>query len=225
MLTSEERRGFWREPDGTPTSRSIAFQQWALAAHDVLVETAATYHGLISDADLIEAVQARTNIRTSQRNWLGTVLTPVVHLCYRQGEPPLTSLVVGQRDRLVGEGYDEVLLVADLSPITDPDKRERHAAEAQLDCYRWAGSAPADGGEPRVPPLQVAPTRKAAARSTGRATSRVATGRATATKAAKAAKAVKPVKPKRVAKSDQPVTVCPSCFIALPATGVCDNCA
>jgi hypothetical protein len=159
-------------------------------------------------------VQARTNIRTSQRNWLGTVLTPVVHLCYRQGEPPLTSLVVGQRDRLVGEGYDEVLRVAGLSPITDPDKRERHAAEAQLACYRWAGSAPADGGEPRVPPLQAAPTPKVAARPTGRSTSRTAGRAASATV----------TKPKRVAKSDQPVTVCPSCFIALPATGVCDNC-
>ena len=143
----------------------------------------------------------------------------MVHLCYRNGEPPLTSLVVG-RDRLVGEGYDEILRVADQSPITDPDKRERHAAEAQLACYRWAGSAPADGGEPRVPPLQVAPSGTPYGgqggwwldgRSTGRATARAAATTAT--------------KPKRVAKSDLPVTVCPNCFLALPATGVCDNCA
>jgi hypothetical protein len=214
VLSTEERRGFWHEPDGTPTSRSIAFQQWALAAHDVLAETAGTYHGLITEAELVEAVQARTHIRTSQHNWLTTVLTPVVHLCFRNGEPPLTALVVGP-DRLVGERYDEILRVSDQSPITDPDKRERHAAEAQLACYRWAGSAPADGGEPRVPPLQVTPT---ARRTTGRSTSptRRASARTSGPKASK---------PRRVAKSDQPVTVCPSCFLALPATGVCDNCS
>jgi hypothetical protein len=27
-----------------------------------------------------------------------------------------------------------------------------------------------------------------------------------------------------VAKTDRPVAVCPTCFMALPATGVCDNC-
>uniref|UniRef100_UPI001D0C44F9 hypothetical protein n=1 Tax=Nocardioides lijunqiniae TaxID=2760832 RepID=UPI001D0C44F9 len=32
-----------------------------------------------------------------------------------------------------------------------------------------------------------------------------------------------PVKP-RIAASDRPVTVCDRCFMALPATGVCDNC-
>ncbi len=29
----------------------------------------------------------------------------------------------------------------------------------------------------------------------------------------------------RVAASDKPFTLCPNCFLALPATGVCDNCA
>ncbi|MCY4725521.1 hypothetical protein NYO98_04450 [Nocardioides sp. STR2] len=28
----------------------------------------------------------------------------------------------------------------------------------------------------------------------------------------------------RVAASDKPVNLCPRCFIALPATGICDNC-
>lgn len=31
-------------------------------------------------------------------------------------------------------------------------------------------------------------------------------------------------KPPRVAASDRPVTLCPTCYLALPATGVCDNC-
>lgn len=31
-------------------------------------------------------------------------------------------------------------------------------------------------------------------------------------------------RPSRVAASDRPVNLCPRCFIALPATGVCDTC-
>jgi len=32
-------------------------------------------------------------------------------------------------------------------------------------------------------------------------------------------------RPSRVAASDKPVNLCPTCFLALPATGICDNCA
>lgn len=31
-------------------------------------------------------------------------------------------------------------------------------------------------------------------------------------------------RPTRVAASDRPVNLCPRCFLALPATGICDNC-
>ncbi|UFN44180.1 hypothetical protein [Nocardioides okcheonensis] len=31
-------------------------------------------------------------------------------------------------------------------------------------------------------------------------------------------------RPKRVAEVDRPVNLCPRCFIALPATGICDTC-
>jgi hypothetical protein len=31
-------------------------------------------------------------------------------------------------------------------------------------------------------------------------------------------------RPTRVAATDKPVTLCPRCFIAVPATGICDNC-
>ena len=156
MPSEVERRGFWREPGGEPTSRTIAFEAWALAAREILTETAQTYHATILDTDLAEAVQVRTNIRTSQGNWLGTVLLPVIHLCHREDEPPLTSLVLQSRDGMVGEGYDEVLRVEEQRPITDPAKREHHAAVSRLECYRWAGSAPADGGEVRLPTPTVA---------------------------------------------------------------------
>ena len=31
-------------------------------------------------------------------------------------------------------------------------------------------------------------------------------------------------RPSRVAATDKPVNLCPRCFLALPATGICDNC-
>jgi hypothetical protein len=55
-------------------------------------------------------------------------------------------------------------------------------------------------------PVSTAPTRTR--RATGPTTS--ATGKR---------------KPPRVAATDKPVELCPTCFLALPATGVCDNCS
>ena len=31
-------------------------------------------------------------------------------------------------------------------------------------------------------------------------------------------------RPRKVAATDRPVNVCPRCFMAIPATGLCDNC-
>jgi hypothetical protein len=108
------------------------------------------------------------------------VLAPLAVLCERSGDPPLTSMVVGSSDDL-------------------------GAARQRLECYQWAGSAPADGGVPAQLPGS-APQRRPAR-------SRASTPRAAA-----------PAKQRRVARSDQPIAVCPNCFMALPATGVCDNC-
>jgi hypothetical protein len=138
--------------------------------------------------------------------WLGMVLVPVAHLCHHEGGPPLAALVVDPHTRWVGEAYD-VLRVDDRLPITDPHKREVHASAARLECYRWAGSAPADA-EPAPVPEPVGRRRARPAASASSAKPRVV---------------VPPAKP-RIAASDRPVTVCDRCFMALPATGVCDNC-
>lgn len=42
--------------------------------------------------------------------------------------------------------------------------------------------------------------------------------------AAQRPSASRPAPKRRVAASDRPVTLCPTCFLAMPATGVCDNC-
>ncbi len=211
-----QRQGFWREPSGTPTSEAIALEAWVREAHDVLSEVATTYHAVITTTELGERVQAASGIHTSRpaAQWLGKVLLPVAHLCHRNGQPPLPALVVDPHSGWVGEAYDDVLRVAERLPIADPLKRETHAAEARLACYRWEGSAPEDGGEP-APVPERSGRRPRAPRTQGAAA------------AVRTPRVVKPAAPPakpRIAASDRPVTVCPTCFMAVPATGVCDNC-
>ena len=179
---TQERKGFWHEPDGTPTSEAIALENWARTAREVLVRTAATYHAVIRDAELAQELQATTGIHTTRSldKWLPKILGPIDRYCEQSGEPQLSSLVVGTSDDL-------------------------ETARARLECYRWAGSAPADGGVPAQLP--------------GSAPRRTSRPRTASSRAGTAA----PPK-RRVAKTDRPIAVCPTCFMALPATGVCDNC-
>jgi len=213
-----QRQGFWREPSGTPTSEAIALEAWVREAYAVLSEVATAYHAVITVPDLGERVQAASDIRTSRppAQWLGKVLLPVAHVCRRNGEPPLTALVVDPHSGWVGEAYDDVLRVDERLPITDPLKRETHAAQARLECYRWAGSAPAGGGEPA--PVPAPSGRRARAPRPGGAAS------AGSARTPRVLKSPAPKAPPRIAASDRPVTVCDRCFMAIPATGLCDNC-
>ncbi|WP_139978146.1 hypothetical protein [Nocardioides litoris] len=209
----QERKGFWHEPDGRPTTEAIALEAWARSAHPVLEEAAAVYHGVVRESELAERVQADSGIRTTRplERWLPKVLQPLAHLHHRDGYPPLTALVVDGHG-WVGERYDDVLRATEELPIADRAARERHAARARLACYQWAGSAPEDGG---VPAEVLSSTRSRQPRATGGTTTR-------APRAPRAPKA--PAAPKRVAPIDRPVAICPTCFMALPATGICDNC-
>ena len=211
------RQGFWREPSGTPTSEAIALEAWVKETYDVLGTVAFDYHAVLTTTDLAERVQEASGIRTSRPEtaWLAKVLLPVAHLCRRNGEPPLTALVVDPRTRWVGEAYDDVLRVDERLPILEPVKREAHASAARLECYRWAGSVPAGGGEPaavpELPSKRAPRTPRPAGASGAAGTPRVAA-------------APKPVVKARIAASDRPIIVCQRCFMAVPATGLCDNC-
>ncbi|MDO9456761.1 hypothetical protein [Nocardioides sp.] len=211
----QERKGFWHAPDGPMTTEAIALENWARAAHDVLEETATSYHGVIRESELAERLQDDTGIRTTRPpdRWLPKVLQPLAHLHFRDGYPPLTALVVDGHG-WVGERYDDVLRANEENPISDPAARERHASRSRLACYQWAGSAPEDGG---LPAEVLSTTRSRAPRSTTAAGAR-------APKAPRAPREPKVTAPKRVAASDRPITVCPNCFMAIPATGLCDNC-
>jgi hypothetical protein len=166
---------------------------WAATAYDILVEVAGRYHAVIEYSELGEEVQRRSGVTTRMaiRNWIGGVLEIVVHRCVREGIPPLTALVVRKNTGLVGEGYDAVLRVEGIPLLEDAMQRENHAAQARLECYRWAKAAdlPPDGGAPALAPNLAASVER-----------------------------------QRKAHSHRPDRVCPHCHMAVPATGVCDNC-
>jgi hypothetical protein len=184
-------------------------ETWALAARHVLADTARDYHAVIGVAELAEAVQQRTRIRTRQAPglWVGDVLYRVAQACLRRREPLLGALCVGPDGRM-SDWYADTVQTVRGDVVTDPDQ---HAAEERLECYRAHGAElPPGGGEPALPP------RREPARRAPRAPSAGPAGRAKAPAARRTPVARKP--------EPAPARVCPTCFMALPATGVCDSC-
>ncbi len=208
---TEQQRSYWRVSDGSAVSAAQAQIVWTRAAYPALVEVAHHYHGVITYADLAEAVQEASGVRTrvNQRHWIGKVLSLVVLEAHRRGDPPLTALVVHAADGKVGAGYQEVLAVAGQPPVLEEMDREQHAAAARLACYRHFGAdLPADGGTPALAPrLRASMERKTASTAAERRTAGTAAERRTAAAAA-----------------PRPPAICPNCFLELPATRVCDSC-
>lgn len=197
-----------------------AHATWALAARMRLEEAAGDYHGTVGAAELADDVQRRSRIRTRQphRHWLNDVLYRTMVDNDERGEPFLAALCVDATGR-VGSGYAGC--VEHLRGVRVADADEQAASE-RLSCYRWFGAElPPGGGEPgplpqpfSVPEVRVA----GAARTTGRAPRR------TRSTVAGPASAAVPARAGRVAKTDVMPAVCPRCFLALPVSGLCDNC-
>jgi hypothetical protein len=192
--------GEWREtsevgPDATR-------EAWTAAARETLLEAARRYRATVTPKVLAIEVQRRSGIRTKQQMhyWLGEVLGRVALECAGRDEPLLVSLVVDEAGR-VGDGYAVAVLAA---YGERPENPNAHAAKEQLECYRFwdAVGLPADGGS-------VAPPKVAA----------VAAPRARRTSAPKAPVVKNVTKPAEI-----PQEICPTCFMALPRSGVCDNC-
>jgi hypothetical protein len=192
---------YWRTTDGEvdpevevePIASGEAEDAWAEEARQILAGVAGTYHQLIDHTDLAAGVQRASGIHTSANAhyWIGRVLNQVAAVNAVKGEPPLTALVVHRVQGTVGDDYNEVLRLAGADPIADPNEREKHAAAARMDCYRWGGAnMPADGGNAALSP-------KLAQRIT---------------------------RERKRAREEAPPTVCATCFMAVPPTGVCDNC-
>ena len=194
-----------------------ARETWALAARHLLADVAGEYHAVISVAELADAVQQRTRVRNRQSPsmWLGDVLYRVALECQSRGEPLLGALCVGP-DGLMSGWYADTVLTVRGETVADP---EEHAARERLDCYRRHGAdLPAGGGEPALPPRpQPAPARARAPRQPRAAAgARTQSTAGSGTRSAAKTPARRPTPP--------PPRVCPTCFMALPATGHCDNC-
>jgi hypothetical protein len=167
MATRDTTRtpGTWRVADGAAVPFGVAKAAWALAARDVLIGTAKTYHGYITYGALAEEIQQISGVRTrsQMRNWIGAVLGVVAEESHAKDEPPLTALCVHQ-DETVGPGYAYVVQLANKEV---PEDLDQIAAEARWECYRFFGAPlPSDGGHPALTPkVQAARKRLANERS------------------------------------------------------------
>ncbi len=183
-----------------PSERTVGTKEgqvpWTREAITVLRETASVYNATITYQELAEQVQRRSGLRTKvqPRSWLGAVLRTVIMACHAREIPPLSALVV-KADGQVGNAYDEVLKITEQPLIADPIERERHAAQARLDCYRrFCESVPEDA----VPTL-------------------------TAQVKAKSERVQRAPRKPPVVELRAPA--CPRCFLQLPlAGGECPNC-
>ncbi|WP_369634789.1 hypothetical protein [Nocardia sp. JMUB6875] len=196
MRDAATTSGAWRtNSDETVTFRDASVA-WALAAHEVLAETASGYGHFVTVNELAEQIQEMSGIRTNAptRTWMDAILRKVARRCHNAGEPPLTALCVKQNHK-VSESYKYVLELAHL-PI--PADLEVHAAYARWQCYAAYGAEiPTDGGIPPLVPRN------------GGAPRRVT-----------AAGPVSTPKPEPEPRK----AVCASCFTELPANGVCYYC-
>lgn len=171
------------------------FARWTPAALDILRETASRYGAVISVSDLADQVLVRTRVESpTSRRTWLGDFMEITALAAARAGDPPLTSLAVQRDGTVGDVYGRAVLATTGEVVKDVEQR---AAEDRLLCYRaLATDLPADGGTPRP------------------ATVRQATSSAMATRPSRA----------KTAAAVKPVTVCATCFTALPATGVCDYC-
>jgi len=167
---------------------------WAEAARPVLLEAARRYHAVVTYKDLARQVQHSTGIRTTQQQ----------HHWLGDVLRRVARVCADQQEPNLGAlcvnaqgsvGQGYAAAVRDVTGET-PEDPDAHAAAERLACYRYfeATGLPDDGGTPALVP-ELAATRERAR-----------------------------VRARRAAQEARPVNTCPTCQMAIPATGVCDNC-
>lgn len=178
------------------TQTEQLLKAWVPVGYRVLRETAGRYGAFVTSSDLAARVQADSGRSGGARpTWVGQLLELVAMQAVRTGDAPLASLCV-QSDLTVGDRYRRVLAVSGVA-VGAADDVELRAAQDRLECYRrYADDLPEDGGSPRPLARASRPTRSGSTRST----------------------------PAKRAPERPAPAVCPTCFMQLPATGVCDTC-
>ena len=131
--------------DVADVGEEAARTAWAVAAREVLLDTAGRYQAVITSKELAAAVMDLSKIRTSRPShyWIGDVLGRVSAECAERGEPLLSSLCVNAEGS-VGAAYGPAVVAARGSLPGDADD---HAARERLECHRSFGAdLPAGGG-------------------------------------------------------------------------------
>jgi hypothetical protein len=140
-----------RDVDASEVGSDKARAAWAVAAREVLMDTAQRYHEVVTYKELSAAVKTKTGITTKQLThyWIGDVLGRVSADCAQRQEPLLSALCVNAEGS-VGEGYAEGVFSA---RGTRPEDADEHAAAERLECHRHFGAElPAGGGVPAFTP-------------------------------------------------------------------------
>ena len=192
--------------------------RWSRAAVDLLTETATEYDRVLTTNEFADEVQRRAGAwaNVTSKTWVRKVLGVVTLKCVKEGWPHLASLVVRPSDGKPGPWYFDVL--AETGPGSAQDE-SHHAARQRLDCYEHFGADVPDGADPTLDPLRrrrtvrhldakPAPTRSTKTKATPPARTRPAAAR-------------KPQAPSEERRGK----VCPTCFMEMPLSGVCANCA
>ncbi len=130
--------------DAADVGEEAARAAWAIAAREVLLETAARYHAVITSKELAAAVMSLSKIQTRRPShyWIGDVLGRVSADCAERGEPLLSSLCVNAEGS-VGAAYGPAVVAARGSLPGDADD---HAARERLECHRSFGADLPPGG-------------------------------------------------------------------------------
>jgi len=213
-----------RVSDARPYTWGEAMRAWTPDAVKVLQQTAAHYHNTLTFSDLAERVQLDSGVATSEpaEAWVERLLTHVAKAVTAQDDVPLLALLVDDDGR-VGRGYRQ--LAAPSAFVADRDV-EQNAAAHRLLCYqKYASDLPVTGGVPGPLPKPLSRSRAVnpANKSTAAQRRPATASRATAGGAARPLTRP-PAAPKRRKAEDEPAVICESCFMQLPANGVCDNC-
>lgn len=192
---------FWRDVDRSPVGVEEAMGEWTLAAWQVLEDAAHVWRKTVSEERLGVEVQRRSDIHTALpvATWIGPVISLVAQRAHEEHGPVLTSLVVDDRGH-VPESYREVVRLQGGGELGEA-ALEDHALDARLTCYRAYGA--------RVP-----------AGVTELPRSRRATVAAASVRRASGGSAHRAEEKPAFTPS-----FCPTCWLQLPLSGQCDNCA
>lgn len=191
--------------------------RWSRAAVGLLTETARAYNHVLTTNEFAEEVQRRAGAwaNVTSKTWVRKVLEVVTLKCSEEGWPYLASLVVRPSDGKPGPWYFDVL--AETGPGSAHDE-VHHAAEQRLACYVHFEADIPEGAEPTTDPLRLRrqvkhldakPTKARRPQSSPRTT-----------KALSPAPVRKPI-----AAGERQGQVCTTCFMEMPLSGVCPNCA